>query len=220
MNKRLAVLLDFDGTLTQRDLGEQLLDAFADSRWRNEAVAMRAGRVSFKVMNEREFAYLPADKRQKMEKYATEHARLRDGALELVSYCEEKGIPVEIVSGGLDFYIRAVLTKFGLGHLPVLCLKQADFTKGNGVVVGYPDGVAVCETTGACKCSRLWSYQERGYRVLFIGDGSSDRCIAAKADVLYARGSLARFCSDQGIPFTEYESLNEVTDSLHRLLEA
>ncbi len=219
MSKRLAVLLDFDGTLTQKDLGEQLLEAFSDSQWRGEAAEWRAGRVSFKVMNEREFAYLPADKRQEMERYAAEHARLRDGALELVGYCEEKDIPVEIVSGGLDFYIRAVLTKFGLAHLPVLCLKQADFTQGNGVVVSYSDGVVVCETTGACKCSRLWSYQERGYRVLFVGDGSSDRCIAAKADILYARGSLAEFCRDQGVPFTEYKSLNEVADGLHRMLE-
>ena len=152
VSERLAVLLDFDGTLTQRDLGEQLLNAFADPKWREEAAEWRDGRVSFKVMNEREFAYLPADKRREMEEYASGHARLRDGALELVRYCEEKGILVEIVSGGLDFYIRAVLTKYGLAHLPVLCLKQADFTQGNGVVTGYPDGVVVCETTGACKC--------------------------------------------------------------------
>ena len=114
MSKRLAVLLDFDGTITQRDLGEQLLDAFADSGWRGEVEAWRADHVSFKVMNEREFAYLPADKRQEMGEYATEHARLRVGALELVSYCKEKDVPVEIVSGGLDFYIRAVLTILAL----------------------------------------------------------------------------------------------------------
>ena len=207
---RTALLLDFDGTLTERDVGGLLLDAFAPPQWRQEEAAWRAGDITFKVMNEREFAYLPAGRRAEMERYVLEQARPRPGGSELVCFCLERDIPLEIVSGGLDFYIRPLLERFGMGHLQIHAMKHAKFSQSETIVPTYPEGVTVCDTTGACKCSRLWHYQEKGYRVVFVGDGNSDRCVASRADTVYARDNLARYCREQSIPFTPYETLHDV----------
>ena len=211
---RTALLLDFDGTLTERDVGILLLDAFAPPQWRQVETAWRAGDITFKEMNEREFSYLPAGRRDDMERFVLERAAPRSGASELVDFCRERDIPLEIVSGGLDFYIRPLLERFGMGHLRIHAMKHAEFSQGQTIVPTYAEGVVVCETTGACKCSRLWHYQEQGYRVVFVGDGNSDRCVASKADAVYARDNLASYCHEQGIAFTPYETLQDVLSGL------
>lgn len=214
----LTVLLDFDGTLTQQDMGELLLDTFASREWRKEAEAWRSDAITFKELNEREFSHLPSGKQREMVQFALERATLRPGALALVRFCELKGIPLEIVSGGLDFYIHPLLRKFGIEHIPLSSFKAADFSQGERVVPTYPPGVVVCDISGVCKCSRVWRYQEKGYRVVYLGDGNSDRCVAGKADVVYARRLLARYCQEQGIVYTPFETMDEVVAGLKSLL--
>ena len=216
--RSLATLLDFDGTLVVPDLGELLLDAFASPEWRREADLWHSGAITFKELNEREFAYLPAGKRREMVRFALDNVKLRQGAHELVRFCQTRGIPIEIVSGGLDFYIRPVLEKFGMDNIPVFCLKHAEFSQGERIVPTYPEWVAVCEITGACKCARAWHFQAEGYQLVFVGDGNSDRCVARQADVVYACRSLARYCQEQDIAYTPFDSLTEVVAGLRSLL--
>jgi len=209
--KPLAVLTDFDGTLTVKDVGVLLLDTFASPEWRKEPELWRKGLIeTFKELNEREFSYLPAAKEREMAAFAVANTQLRDGALELVEYCRNKSIPLEIVSGGLDFYMRPVLDHHGLTTLPVLCLKHADFSSGDFVVPTYAEEVVVCDITGACKCSRIWHYQVLGYEVIYLGDGNSDRCPATQADVLFARDALAGYCDEKRISYKRFESMREV----------
>ncbi len=219
-SRRLAVLMDFDGTLTEEDMGSALLDAFASPTWRQEEKLWKAGVIrSFKELNEREFAYLPASKRQEMVRYALGKARLRSGAEEFAAFCAREGLPLEIVSGGLDFYLRPILAQQGMAHLPVACMKAADFEAGDRIRPTYPEGIVVCEVTGACKCAPLWRYRDQGYTTVYLGDGNSDRCVARQADILFARDALACYCQEQGIPFTPFETFHEVTqvlqDALH-----
>ncbi len=106
LRARPAVLTDFDGTLTERDVGELLLDTFAPPEWREEADLWHSGQITFKELNEREFAYRPANKRREMVQFALDNVEPRPGSKELVEFCTVRAIPLEIVSGGLDFYIR------------------------------------------------------------------------------------------------------------------
>jgi len=215
---RLAVLMDFDGTLTEADMGSLLLDAFASPDWRKLEGQWKAGVIpTFKEMNEREFSYLPASQRQEMVRFALASARLRQGAQAFVDFCKRQGIPLEIVSGGLDFYLRPILSQHGMGHLPVACLKAADFEAGDRIQPTYPEGIVVCAVTGACKCAPLWRYRDQGYTTVYVGDGNSDRCVARQADILFARDALARYCREQGIAFTPFETFHEVTEILKPL---
>ncbi len=43
-----------------------------------------------------------------------------------------------------------------------------------------------------------------------LGDGTADRCAAARADLVYARGKLPRYCEELGVPYRGFESFDEV----------
>ncbi|MBI4310232.1 MAG: MtnX-like HAD-IB family phosphatase [Chloroflexi bacterium] len=216
--KPLAVLLDFDGTLTVRDVAERLLDTFVTEDWRKESEAWRAGVISFRECLRREYAHLQDAKQAEYVRYALETTELRLGAQEFVTFCREKRIPVEIVSGGLDLYITPLLEKFGMDGIPFVAMR-ADGAVDGHLMADYPVGTPVCDATGCSKCPRLLDYRRRGFAVAYIGDGNSDQCPARRADIVFARDSLARHCAGEGIPFRPFETFGEVLAVLRPYLE-
>ena len=47
-------------------------------------------------------------------------------------------------------------------------------------------------------------------KVIYIGDGVSDFCVANKADILYAKSKLSDYCKNKGINYIPYETFKDV----------
>jgi len=58
--------------------------------------------------------------------------------------------------------------------------------------------------------------KSEGYRVIFLGDGLSDRGAAESADLVFAKSGLARYCAEQQIPHKPFGSFVEVQHELSR----
>ena len=67
--------------------------------------------------------------------------------------------------------------------------------------------------SGNCKCKST----PRNKRVLVIGDGKSDMCVASTADFVFAKGSLADYCVANHIPHARFDTFAEVTALLAQL---
>jgi 2-hydroxy-3-keto-5-methylthiopentenyl-1-phosphate phosphatase len=206
----LAVLLDFDGTLTVLDVGQLVMHEFAEPGWHSSGGVKDA---SFREHLERECETLPSNRADEIERFAIQRAEARAGAVELVQYCVDNSIPVEIVSGGLSNYIEPLLKHFGIPAIPISSL-TADFSQGTRAVTTYPDGVVMCDDAGACKCARVRLHKAAGRTVIYAGDGTSDFCVAREADMLFARRTLADYCRERDIPFTPFDSLQPVLDAV------
>ncbi|MGZ4397336.1 MAG: hypothetical protein ACXVZ1_02855 [Gaiellaceae bacterium] len=50
--------------------------------------------------------------------------------------------------------------------------------------------------------------------IVYVGDGTSDRCAAQAAERIFARGSLARYLAERGVAFEPFEDLLDVTAAL------
>ncbi|MBI2855588.1 MAG: MtnX-like HAD-IB family phosphatase [Chloroflexi bacterium] len=214
---KLALLVDFDGTVTERDVGVMLLDAFAQEDWHRYERMFREGRVSLRECVTREYSSLPSE-RDMLTRFAVENAVIRPGFQQLVSHCREQDIPLTVVSGGLGFYIQAILAHHGLAGIPVVS-GHADFTNGNRVRMDWDSGTVVCDLTGVCKCYYVLECASNGYKVGFIGDGSSDTCTADKADYVFARSRLQAHCEANGIPFFPFNDFHDVLSRLRALEE-
>ena len=123
------------------------------------------------------------------------------------------GIPVEVVSDGFGFFIEPALAALGVPWIPVV---TADTRFGpDGPSIAFPNGDPHCFVCGTCKRNRVLAHQAAGRRVVFIGDGESDRFAAGYADVVFAKHSLERFCLERGWPFERWTAFSEI----HRWLE-
>jgi hypothetical protein len=77
--------------------------------------------------------------------------------------------------------------------------------------MSFPFGHPSCFVCGTCKRERVRLHQAKGLVVVFIGDGTSDRYAAAHADMVFAKGSLARICRAEGWPYSEWSTFVDVT---------
>jgi 2-hydroxy-3-keto-5-methylthiopentenyl-1-phosphate phosphatase len=214
------LFLDFDGTLVEPNVAILLVARFADdgARVAHEVdEQLHRGELTLRQAWELQAALLPWEKVQAMTDYAVREIPLRDGARELLDLLRSHDVPTVVVSGGLDFYIRAILAREGL-DLPFL--SDAAHPGNDGRLrVEHPHGHAECRQCGICKAQVVQGPLPLAERTIFVGDGSTDRFAAEVADIVFARRRLLAYCQSRGIPCFPFEDFRPVTTQLRAWLE-
>ena len=165
------------------------------------------GLLTLKEYQEIAFRDIQADPAM-MGQYVKENANFRPHFRELWHYCQDRGIPMAIVSQGLDFYIEALLEKEGITGMPVYAV-DTRFTP-QGITYHYNYTHPGREELGNSKGVVVDRYRQKGHYIFFAGDGASDFEAAEHADVVFAHRTLARHCSEQNIPFTEFKDFEDM----------
>jgi len=186
----VQLVLDFDGTVTERDTLDLVLERFGDAGvYEHAERELEAGRMTLNDVIAAEFATVTAPL-DEVVAYVFEHARVRPGFTELA----RKRRPL-VVSSGFHELIEPVLEREGVLDAVELRANRVD---------AWPDGwrvqFRVAEPCGVCgePCKR--SDLPDG-EVAYAGDGHSDFCAALAADRVYATGSLARYLDERGVAF-------------------
>jgi HAD superfamily phosphoserine phosphatase-like hydrolase len=199
-----VVFLDFDGTLTVADTGVHLLEALAgDDSWREVDELYVAGAIGSRECLVREWKLLPHDK-ETLQRVARE-VPLDPDAEGFIADLRRRGAEVVVVSDGFGFYAEETGERLGV---PVIT-NAVDWERGT---LGFPnlDRCCPCASCGTCKQAPIKDAQRRGRRVIFVGDGASDRKAALLADVLFAKGALADWCEWGGVEHVRFDTLAEV----------
>src|SRR5437867_1175186 len=195
MDRPLAVLSDFDGTITVEDVAEVLLARFATGEWEEIERLNRAGVLGTRETMARQFAIVHATREELVDCFRRE-ARMDPTVPAFFRFCRARGIPVEVVSEGLDFYVDELMKMWRL-DVPVRT-NRAVFVDGR-IRIEYPYADPTCTLCGTCKLDRVFQMRVEGHRVVYVGDGDSDLCPALEADEVFAKGRLAELCEAEGI---------------------
>ena len=209
--ERWAVVCDFDGTAVTEDIGDRVAIRFAGyEAWRRAEDRFKAGELTFSQLIEAIFAPVTAS-REEIAAFAREVAILRPGIERFVAACRDAGRPFLLVSAGLDVYIEAVLERLApavRAHVDVRANRAT--CSPAGLSIAFHGAGGGCGRCGFCKGTVVDELHARGYRVAMCGDGTADRCAADRADLVFARGSLVRYCQAEGIPHTRFDAFDEV----------
>ena len=166
--KPLSVLVDFDGTITTVDIGDQVVIKFAEPGWEKALLKFKAGEINVRELWSYEISLLRKNRESEAVTYSVNSAEIRKGFREFVEYCYAQKIKIEVASSGMNFYVDSILEANGFVELPrARPIVQYD-CKGHGVMV-MPDGITDCSMTALCKCDRVWRLRRDGHRVIFIG---------------------------------------------------
>jgi 2-hydroxy-3-keto-5-methylthiopentenyl-1-phosphate phosphatase len=214
------MFLDFDGTLVEPNVAIILVEEFCPDgqRLAHEVdEELHSGRITLRQAWERQAALLPADRLPEMIDFALKNAPLRGGAQELIRLLQKHRVPITVVSGGLDFYIRPVLEREGF-DLPVLS-DTAEATPSGFLRVLHPHGHATCRLCGICKAQAIRRVEPGADHTIFAGDGSTDKFAAEVADIVFARRRLRTYCETEGIPHYPFDEFPPVTVQMRRWLE-
>ena len=212
---KLAVQLDFDGTVTLEDVSFLLLDTYAGPGWREYLKDYTDGKISAGVFNKKVFGMVKAGKKTMTDfVLSSPRVTVRPGFKEFIDFCSQNGIEVVIVSHGLIFYIEAILKKLGLAGLEVHAAENV-FSPG-GMKVRYlgPDGREL--EAGSKEAWTAWLVK-RGFSVIYVGDGSSDVLPAAKADYVCAAGALLESRRKNNLPCVPFNDFFDVIRGVEAL---
>src|SRR5690348_12145968 len=105
---KLAVLSDFDGTVTLDDTFEHVAEKFAKGDWRAVDDLYVKGEITVEECLRRQGAMVKATEPQildELDKVTT----FRSGFDNIIEYCRTSQYPLVLVSAGLDFVIRHFL---------------------------------------------------------------------------------------------------------------
>ena len=216
----LRVFCDFDGTTASRDVGEQLFRRFAGAQAVEIVRGYLDGSITARQCLRRECAAVESASPEELERFIEQFA-LDPHFNEFVLFCEARGIPVVILSDGLDFYVGRMLRRDGLERLPFFAnhLEFSQEGSSTKLVPSFPYTDSECDQCANCKRNHLLTLSADDDIVVYVGDGMSDRCPVRYADVVFAKRNLIKYCQQQNISYHEYSHFGDVRTRLEQLLQ-
>ncbi|KIL42557.1 hypothetical protein SD70_01110 [Gordoniibacillus kamchatkensis] len=210
----LALVTDFDGTLMEQDVGDELMEALGvRSHPAVLAASARGRRGEIGSYDWIPVSYGQLAGRQRDVDAVIERVHPRAGAAELFAFCRELGIPITILSDGMEYYIRKLTTKFGLEPDNII-VNPIRYEADGSYRLGLQNDNEACRWCGCCKAKVVRELKREGRRVIYIGDGTSDVYGSSFADWTFARGYLADHLRSAGAPAFPFETFHDVLDVL------
>ncbi len=209
---KISVYCDFDGTITNQDTTDAVLENFALPEYREWEEQWQAGVISARECMERQARLLrcgPEGLRSFLGRISID-----PGIYALEKECIRNGTALIIVSDGIDFLMDEVLRARGLSHLPHYS-NRLNWDENGRPFLTFPYGDPDCRGgCGVCKCRLLEQDGHPDVQTVYIGDGLSDRCVVHQADRVFAKNRLQAYCIAKGIVHDSFETLTEVACSL------
>ncbi|HHX74644.1 MAG TPA: MtnX-like HAD-IB family phosphatase [Firmicutes bacterium] len=207
---KYTVLCDFDGTVTNADIGFCIIQEFAGEGWLEIEAAYQRGEKGSRQALEEIFT-LTRVTEEKLCTFIDKNFFLDPYFPQFLEFCRQHGLPVTVLSDGFDFYIKRLFAGAGL---TVPYLANTLRLKGSTLQAGFPHYNAVCGDCGNCKRNFARQVKAEGRKIIYIGDGFSDRCASAEADILFAKGYLADYCDSRKMPYFRFDSFADVLQHL------
>ncbi|MCL5268830.1 MAG: MtnX-like HAD-IB family phosphatase [Bacteroidetes bacterium] len=210
------VFVDFDGTITTHDVGNEFFRRFgseaesikAVAKWKSDGMSGRD-----LILKEAEFV-------KTTQSEAVEFAKSFDidGSFRtFVEFCRQNSIELTILSDGLDFYIREILAANRLSEIPFYSNVARFDTDTIKIDFPYESNCPKCAN---CKGQQILTRTGIDDLIVYIGNGFSDRCAVDYADIIFAKDELLRYCEANNITYFPFESFADVLSKFRKIFES
>ena len=210
MKKFDVIYCDFDGTITKKDSVNEFLKKYTGDKWLESEKLWIEGKISSKENAIIQVGLLKNISQKQLDDYINS-IEIDDYFLDFVDYVKSKNIKLTILSDGFDLFIQKVLEQNNLDipyYANKLTYKNGEFN------IEFPYYNKNCDKkAGMCKCQKV---KENSF--CYIGDGTSDLCIAKKADFLFASKNLHKFCKENNIKHVYFTSFCNIIESLDKCI--
>ncbi len=213
-----TVFTDFDGTIAVKDIGDAMFERFGNVEVCSRSFdAYRAGMIDARDCWKQGFATVASVTKNEFTQFALSHSvDAHFGTF--AAFCDQKNIPLTILSDGFDAYIEPVLEREGLAGI-VRFSNRLQFNNGGTVEPVFPFTDAECTRCANCKRNHMLTRSGDDQVIVYIGDGISDRCPVQYADIVFAKDSLVSYCETHNITFHRFENFSDVLKIFSTIVE-
>jgi 2-hydroxy-3-keto-5-methylthiopentenyl-1-phosphate phosphatase len=216
MRPTLQIFCDFDGTITPKDTIDYLLETLADPAWQEIEARWVSGEIGSRECLSQQIPLIQGGW-QAIEE-ALSSVQIDPFFAEFADWCHRRTIPLFVVSEGLKPVIQLLLKR---ERIVVDGIWANDLKEGPNKELSMafpsPPSDPNCRA-GLCKCNVLGDGSKWVHRVV-VGDGLSDLCWAANADMLFAKSKLLAYCRQNDIACQPFDHFKTVQMGLEAWIE-
>ena len=212
---QFVIVSDFDGTITMEDSNDLLIEVCGNAENIEVEAAYTAGAYGNQETMSRHFELLRISP-EAYEDFLDRNIHIDPGFDAFLQQAREKNTPFFIVSAGFRQGIERIL---GEARLQGVQIFANDLQGETHLMPSFALENVICtEGIGPCgNCKKVCIDtigRQTGRKIIYIGDGMTDRCTVQKADMLFAKDALAAYCQAQGVPYIPFVSFSDVAHHL------
>lgn len=200
--------LDFDGTISIEDSCYLMISRFCRPGWQALNEQWEKGELGTIECARRTFELFDASQEELLQ--FCQQIPIDSSFKNFVAWATQKGDKIYILSDGYDLNIKTILKQNALEHLPFyanqLCYAVGKFD------IASPYHNPECGKCGTCKKSLLEQLREKEAKTIYVGDGTSDKCVVECADTIFAKNELLKYCQESGLRANGFKSFKDIIE--------
>lgn len=217
--QKIRIFSDFDGTITLYDTWIEMGEVFIrdKAQWHDIIQQFENQQIGARECFIKECSLIENFDITKFNAII-DSQRLDSQFKNFYEFCKQNGLPLVILSEGMDYYISRILENNGL-NIPFYCNKIVFDENETSFSLEFPYSDSDCTKCGTSKRNILMNMTADDEVSVFIGDGFSDACVVNYADIVFAKKSLASYCWKNNITYFDYQTFGDVKKKLEKILE-
>ena len=200
-----AFVVDFDGTITVKDVGFSIIQNFAGEGWMEIGERWIRKEIGTSECGQKQWDLIKNSDKE-IKDFASKF-EINPGFKEFVNIIKRNSYKMVLASDGYDVYIKEILRINNLEDLELSC-NSAVYDKG--WKLSFLNQDKECTMCGNCKRKLVQKLKSEGYEVYYIGDGHSDRCACVYADKIFAKSFLREYCEEKNIDYHAFDDFYDV----------
>ncbi len=206
--ENICILSDFDGTITKKDGLYSFIENYANGDWQSIEQLWADNKINSKECLIEEFKLIDNLSEELISDFV-KTVDIDEYFCDFYKRIKENNIDFYIVSDGIDYFIAKILERHSIKNINVIS-NHGEFS-GDNFVITFPNDYEGCiNNAGTCKCKVLSDLRKKYEKIIYIGDGISDYCVASKADILYAKSRLIQYCIKNNIEYRAFENFSDI----------
>ncbi|MDR3665854.1 MAG: HAD-IB family phosphatase, partial [Ignavibacteriaceae bacterium] len=214
---KIKIFIDFDGTITQEDIGESIFRHFGDKVKVDNIIS---DLINDKISAKMSWIELCNSINNINLGLLDQFIYLIDvdpGLHNMVKFCEDRKIQIIILSDGFDYYIDLILKRENLIGLKYYS-NHLIVSQKNQLIPEFPYEDSKCRNSANCKKNHIINNSRDEDFTIYIGDGNSDKDCVQYCDLVFAKKSLLKYCEKERITFLPYNTFDDVIAKLSAIL--
>jgi len=209
-----AIASDFDGTITVEDSNELLVQMYGSAENARIEQAFRADRMSTREAMVLHFESLPINMQEFHDFLGG--INISPGFDLFLEKLQKYNVSFSIISAGYLPSIFRILGEKRLENVQIFANDLSDTGK-NRLKPSFFHENPMCDQArgpcGICKKDCVEAIrQQTNKKIIYIGDGLTDRCAVPYADITFAKGILAEYCRTNNHPHIPFETFTDIVN--------
>jgi 2,3-diketo-5-methylthio-1-phosphopentane phosphatase len=202
-----TIFIDFDNTITPFDTLDDIIKRYSINQdWIKTERLWKNGEIGSRECLIRQLSAVRISK-NRLNNYLSK-IKISGQFFKFLRLLKEKKIHPIILSDNFSYIIKRVLLTNKINGIKLYANRI--LLKGNRLKPYFPHRDKKCLICGHCKKKNLLKNKTQDKISIYIGDGLSDTCPAQYADLIFAKGSLARHLEKKRVSYKRFKDFSTI----------